>query len=190
MAFIYSLSPMNLVISQYLYDNIVYLDFDNAELYRWTKQDDESAYYIPYNLQAVSEPGKVVFTWDAEMISDSYALHAYDVNDNDRYLGYLSVPGVTTFTYMVEDFLDGKEIRWSLEPQSPYSLDEVFAPNTVVMQKSQVELSNFNLLTADGITLDLTWQSNVPVPPSSIIHRRYRVQWKYMSSLSMLQAKL
>ncbi len=153
----------NLVFSQYLYDNIVYLDFDNAELYRWTKQDDESAYYIPYNLQAVSEPGKVVFTWDAEMISDSYALHAYDVNDNDRYLGYLSVPGVTTFTYMVEDFLDGKEIRWSLEPQSPYSLDEVFAPNTVVMQKSQVELSNFNLLTADGITLDLTWQSNVPV---------------------------
>ena len=153
----------NLVISQYLYDNIVYLDFDNAELYRWTKQDDESAYYIPYNLQAVSEPGKVVFTWDAEMISDSYALHAYDVNDNDRYLGYLSVPGVTTFTYMVEDFLDGKEIRWSIEPQSPYSLDAVFAPNTVVMQKSQVELSNFNLLTADGITLDLTWQSNVPV---------------------------
>lgn len=153
----------NLVFSQYLYDNIVYLDFDNTELYRWSKQDDESVYYIPYNLQAVSEPGKVVFTWDAEMISDSYALHAYDVNDNDRYLGYLSVQGVTTFTYMVEDFLDGKEIRWSLEPQSPYSLDAVFAPNTVVMQKSQVELSNFNLLTADGITLDLTWQSNVPV---------------------------
>lgn len=153
----------NMVISQYLYDNIVYVDFDNSEMYRWLKQGAESEKYIPYNLHAVSESGKVVFTWEAEMISDSYALNIYDVADNNRYLGHLSVQGVTSLTYMVEDFLDGKEIRWSLEPQSPYMLDEVFADSTIIMHKSQVELSNFNLSTADGITLDLTWQSNVPV---------------------------
>ena len=164
----------NLVISQYLYDNIVYLDFDNAELYRWTKQDDESAYYIPYNLQAVSVPGRVEFSWDVDVVSDQYKLHIYDVNSTAAY--FLTIYGTSTYVYAVEDFLDGMEFRWSVEPISPYDLDEVFADSTIVMHKSEVELSGFNLTTVDSITLDLTWQSNKE-------NLLYRVEVDYNGSI-------
>ncbi len=164
----------NLVISQYLHDNIVYLDFDNAELYRWTKQDDESTYYIPYNLQAVSVPGRVEFSWDVDVVSDQYKLHIYDVNSTAAY--FLTIYGTSTYVYAVEDFLDGMEFRWSVEPISPYDLDEVFADSTIVMHKSEVELSGFNLTTVDSITLDLTWQSNKE-------NLLYRVEVDYNGSI-------
>ena len=158
----------NLKISDYLLgSSVVYVDFSNADQYRWTPED-LSHLYIPYNLQAVSEPGKVVFTWEAEEVSDTYLIHVYDVSE-DAYLGYLTAYGATSLTYMVQEFLDGKEIRWSVQPVSPYELYEVYAGNTFVMHKSDVELSNFVLTTEDGVTLDLTWESNITVP-------LYRVQ--------------
>ncbi len=149
-------STGNLAISDYISnDTLVYVNFSDADYYRWTL----SYPYIPYNLQAVSEPGKVVFSWEAEEVSDTYYIDLYNAGD-DSYIGFLEANNTTSLTYMVQDFLDGKEIRWSLTPVSPYELNPVYAENTFVMQKSAVELSNFVLTTEDGVTLDLTWESN------------------------------
>ena len=149
----------NLTIRDYLLgSSVVYVDFSDASQYGWS-QPNLSYLYVPYNLQAVSEPGKVVFTWNADEISEEYHLHVYDVSD-DYYYGYLTVYGGTSYTYYVQDFLDDREVRWSLEPVAPYSLWEVYANSSIIMQKSPVELSNFVLTTTDSVTIDLTWESN------------------------------
>ena len=153
------LTSGNLTLDDYIINSsVVYVDFSDASKYRWTLPD-LSYLYIPYNLKAVSEPGKVVFTWDAEVPSDTCYIKIYNAS-NDTYMGYLTALGGTSFTYMVEDFLDGYEVYWSLQPVSPYALNEVRAESSFTFRKSEVELSNFALSTTDSITIDLTWESN------------------------------
>ena len=149
----------NLKISDYMTDNnIVNVDFSDPASYQWS--GNVSPYY-PYNLQAESTTGKVVFSWEADAISDLYYINIYQVGEDDAitFLGYLTTNS-TSLTYMVHESLDNMEIMWSVQAVTPYSLDEVFAGDNIVMHKSEVELSDFNLTTEDGITLDLTWQSN------------------------------
>ena len=149
----------NLFVRDYLNGDYIYVDFSNTDLYSWVvPQQDDSYLYIPYNLQAVVADGKVEFTWDVDIASDYYYLHVYDVTDG--YLGRLTVYNERSITYWIEDFLDGREIQWSLQPVSPYELTEVFAPNTIVLHKSETEITNISLTSADSRTLDLTWQCN------------------------------
>ena len=116
--------------------------------------------YRAFNLQAVSIPGRVEFTWNAKDVSDRYYLYLYDLSSGGRY--YVNLYGTTEFTYLVEDFLGGKQMRWSIRPYEPYRLEETFADSIVTLRKSEVEISDIQLTTKDSVTLDLTWHTNRP----------------------------
>ena len=114
------------------------------------------------SLKAISEPGRVRFSWQAPDVADTYQLRVYELleDSTEYYLGYLSIYSDTTFLWMLTDEYVNRTYRWTVKTSSPVNTDEVLATEPFTTLPAEIELSDLAVSTADEVTYDFSWQSN------------------------------
>ena len=112
---------------------------------------------IPESMTAVSVPGYVNFSWSAIDIANQYILELRDaISDEYIWGGYVND---TCFTFGVSAQYDSTIVQWLVYPSNPY-IYSAGATSTVMLFKSEVELSNLTTTTTDSLTFDFSWDSN------------------------------
>ena len=114
------------------------------------------------SLKAVSEPGRVTFSWTGAEKADYYQLRLskYDAKYDYWYTFEWIQTAETSYTFIVEDKYDGEEIKWSVQASDPHSLNEVEAAEKVTLHKSQILLSELKATSSDSIHYALSWKCN------------------------------
>lgn len=114
------------------------------------------------SLKAVSNPGYVTFSWEAVEKSKGYELEIMKYEEEYGYWNTLDyVYASDTFlTYIVADRYDGMEIKWSVRPSYPHSLNRTDAAELVTLHKSEIILSKLKVTTTDSVHYRLAWDSN------------------------------
>ena len=113
------------------------------------------------NLQAISVPGCVTFSWEAaKNVANKYTLNIYNAAD-DSYTQYY-ITKATSFVWAVPDEYDGKEIYWTVWPSQPYWLPSLKGSN-ITVEKGTLSLVNKNV-TYSGADITATWEFNTPSP--------------------------
>lgn len=114
------------------------------------------------SMKAVSEAGRVTFTWSALDKSTSYEVKLYSYNKNYDYWDCFMSGMVNDneYVYLVPDDKDGLEIKWSVSPRQPHELKDYEASEKVILHKSQIILSSPKALTTDSIHYRLSWACN------------------------------
>ena len=118
---------------------------------------------IATSLKAVSEPGRVVFSWSPQADKANYYELQFKVY-NEQY-GYWETfdwrqVADTCCTYIVPDNRDGQVIRWSVGPSSPHYLNPIEAAEPVTLHKSEIVLNNLKSATTDSVHYHLSWTCN------------------------------
>lgn len=117
---------------------------------------------VPGSMKAVSEPGRVTFSWSGVEKSEAYEVNLYYYDEQYSYWNYFfsGMAYDTAFVYNVPDNRDGLEIKWAVAPRQPHYLNEFEASEKVILHKSQIILSSLKTLTTDSIHYRLSWTCN------------------------------
>lgn len=112
------------------------------------------------SLKAVSEPGKVTFTWSAKEKSDEYRIEGRYMGEYgyEYYAFYTNVTD-TSYVYMVPDNMDSVTLSWAVRPLYPRSLNSKYGDDVMLM-KSQILFSDLKVTSTDSVNYRFSWACN------------------------------
>ena len=112
------------------------------------------------SLKAVSEAGKVTFSWSGKEKADEYQIQGYyDAPNGYWYSAFYTTVTDTSYVYMVPDDMDSITLMWQVTPVSPHRLNSVNGPD-VLLHKSEILITDMKVTTTDSVTFHFTWKCN------------------------------